>query len=579
MRAKYLHCSATRLTLAVFSKRPFAHSWTLTHYAIQDFKASSHPNAKTAATIEEWTDAVYETLQILLKDPSNRDQLSSKGPFTVILSGGFLFSQRLNIPQVRPQYQEAITSYEASQCLPYPPEQITLAFQTLNKDDVETDAFIAAVPKLLVDRLCCHLKSLNLNPTSLRSGPTLHLNTLCSIYPQNDTGLNLLLDIGTRSTQILLVKNARDFHLRSLSIGGDTLTQTIAEALKISFKAAERLKFDSTKPFKTTPTCPTSKTESPTCVSTVFQSSIDSFLQRIDQEITRTLLLRKDAEPLVRILVTGGGSLIPGLIEKLKKTRTAAVEQLDPVRHLTLGNKVLHLNKAALREPATASTLSEIVGESVVSSIPHPLQLEMLPQAFVNEVTAARRRPLVLAAAACWSVAAFFLLLHFRSNLYQLKDETQKLETQLSQTGSGLQALHDSLNTAEQTAHDLVDEITYLKRLSHSRNYWVTFLDDLQSRLHQVEDVWLDTLVPTSSALSERTCPLRASGHLLLRDFDPENPGILISQNAIKRIESLINHLQASPFIADVESLRFDTRNNRLLTFHFTLLPNDNPPL
>ena len=103
--------------------------------------------------------------------------------------------------------------------------------------------------------------------------------------------------------------------------------------------------------------------------------------------------------------------------------------------------------------------------------------------------------------------------------------------------------------------------------------------------------MWLDAFeaIPSETSAPQSTTgapipspPLfkwRLSGQLLVRSFDPENPNILVSDVAIERIETLLESLKESPFIEDVEGLRFDTRNPRILKFKFHLIPNKERPL
>lgn len=589
MDQRYLHCSATRVTLAVLRRKAFSHSVSLKHYATRPLEG--YPLNHPKGTLESiWTDTVINTLQSLINDPFSRPHLyGNSRPLTLILPGHLTFTQRLTVPRVAPKRQENVTLYEAAQYLPRPLSQNSIATQTLYDDGVAIDTLITAAHSPLLNSLHSYLKTLGLTASAVRAAPPLHLNTFRFIYPEETKGLTLLIDIGARSSQLLLIKDARDFHLRSLSFGGETVTQTIADALKMSSDQAERVKITHTTSSlseqKDTPpfdSIPTPKSLKPHI--SIVEKSLRRFLQYIDHEVTRTRLLYKDAAPVDRIFLTGGGTQLPGLTKMLQTTQQTTVKPLDPTRHLVLSPKS-RCSRDSLRTPAATSALSEILGEATAPFLTDPLHLELLPRGLAAQAAATRRRPLILACAACWAATALLLLLHFRSTLQHRQQEAQKLEARIHP----LQKRHNAINAAAKAAHTLATKIGHIHHLSHSHNYWVAFLDDLQDRLHQVKDAWIDTFIPLNpsspcpstdiTTLNATPCPQRVSGHLLLRSFDPENPNILVSQDAVQQIESLITHLQASPFISTIEDLRFDTRNNRLLGFDFTLIPHAAPLL
>ena len=125
---------------------------------------------------------------------------------------------------------------------------------------------------------------------------------------------------------------------------------------------------------------------------------------------------------------------------------------------------------------------------------------------------------------------------------------------------------------------------------------WVNFLADLQGRLARIEDVWLDRLQVTRPPLPEPGSPdaapmepppdgqaaavpavpkgppvrLTLSGRLL----DVRNPQSKVSPESLQRVKELLAGFTGSGFIKAVENERFDTNQNGLLYFDFTLVIN-----
>jgi hypothetical protein len=129
-----------------------------------------------------------------------------------------------------------------------------------------------------------------------------------------------------------------------------------------------------------------------------------------------------------------------------------------------------------------------------------------------------------------------------------------------------------------------------LERVLGAKEGWRAFLADLQEQLSGIEDVWIDrmTRVPgrgaggpegsRSAAGKGRTerdglspdagLRLRLRGRLL----DAGSPQEGFSPGAFERMKRLLAGLAASPFVAAVESERFDRGPDGLLHFDVTLV-------
>jgi type IV pilus assembly protein PilM len=68
--------------------------------------------------------------------------------------------------------------------------------------------------------------------------------SLTRALTKNKKGVYLILDIGHETTNILIASNAGVLMNRTISIGGDKMTQVIADSMKIDFARAEQLKKD-----------------------------------------------------------------------------------------------------------------------------------------------------------------------------------------------------------------------------------------------------------------------------------------------------------------------------------------------
>jgi type IV pilus assembly protein PilM len=179
--------------------------------------------------------------------------------------------------------------------------------------------------------------------------------------------------------------------------------------------------------------------------------------------------------------------------------------------------------------------------------------------------------------------------------LYQVQAETvyKDQREQIERRLQPLRAFEAKIQDEQQVAEQIRGSISQIEGLVNSKSNWINFFSDLQERLVALEDVWLETLTVDRSAPTVDVSAngeqaevtrgtayrLRLSGRLLLRDFDPNNPGALDPRQASARVNALLERFTESEFIEAVESVQFDTSDRRILRFNFTLVVDQDKPL
>jgi general secretion pathway protein L len=124
----------------------------------------------------------------------------------------------------------------------------------------------------------------------------------------------LLIDIGARDTTIVFTGGGRILHLRHFAFGGETLTQAMAESLKIDSAEAERMKRSEVLPSE--------------AVSALRESGA-GLLTEIRNTQSYLLWQGRLARAPSRIILTGGGSKTPGLKEQIEDLFAVSAEATD----------------------------------------------------------------------------------------------------------------------------------------------------------------------------------------------------------------------------------------------------------
>ena len=118
------------------------------------------------------------------------------------------------------------------------------------------------------------------------------------------------------------------------------------------------------------------------------------------------------------------------------------------------------------------------------------------------------------------------------------------------------------------------------RRLPPENSNWINLFIDIEKRLMEQKDVWLDNMrVHRTSKNGAQEYKLELTGRLLIRDFNPENPQEYDTKKAIDRITKLLNSFVGSEFLKSFENVRTDPSNPRILKFDFTLVVNPDKPI
>ena len=159
-----------------------------------------------------------------------------------------------------------------------------------------------------------------------------------------------LIDIGSNSTNVLIFKDGFLHHLDSLSLGGDLATRNIAQNLHLSFDLAEEMKKSSGMALNAQQDMQDADEEvlvkSETGYLPVKREMICRFLEpeinKMVSAVDQTLRGPFYHHLKSGIIIVGGGSLLPGLLERIEKVTNLTV------RMGKVNGGGIHLNSPAL---------------------------------------------------------------------------------------------------------------------------------------------------------------------------------------------------------------------------------------
>ncbi len=162
-------------------------------------------------------------------------------------------------------------------------------------------------------------------------------------------GAEAVIDIGAGVTNIVVHHNGEPKFVRILLVGGNDPTDALASSLGVSFEEAEAMKFDIAR-----------GVGSPQAHQVV-AGRVDSLVDEIRGSLDY-YLSQEDSEQLISILVTGGGSMTPGLVQRLEAVMRQPVHMGAPLSQMDVSKSGLSQEQLVQIQVVTGTSIGLALG-------------------------------------------------------------------------------------------------------------------------------------------------------------------------------------------------------------------------
>lgn len=247
-----------------------------------------------------------------------------------------VFSSIISLPAMSKKDLYSAVRWEAKKFVPMPIDEMVLDWRILEEEKPSTatvgqplvkkaptqkeegpkklKVLLTAAPRNLVKRYIEICKAADLEIASLETEAFALERSLIG----NDPSPIMVVDIGGISTYISIVRNGVPVLNRSIDVGGDTITKSVANAMNIDIERAEQFKRD------------IGMAES---AGSQIPKTIEFVISSIINEINYAFnLYRGQQEQAVveKIILSGGSAFLPQLPEYLARTLNINVTIGDP---------------------------------------------------------------------------------------------------------------------------------------------------------------------------------------------------------------------------------------------------------
>ncbi|MDP3741002.1 MAG: type IV pilus assembly protein PilM [bacterium] len=185
-------------------------------------------------------DVIAETASILKKLLAEAEVTSKKA--VASLPNNIVFVSVIEMPGVSEKEMKDAVQWEARRYIPMPLEEVTLSWSMIGPatNGEPHKVLLTAVPTSVIDNYIKMFKLAGIIPLALEIEALALIRCLVGVRKDSF----FIIDIGARNTSLNLIEKGFLRLSRNLPIGGDSITNAIAQSLHVSFGRAEQFKKD-----------------------------------------------------------------------------------------------------------------------------------------------------------------------------------------------------------------------------------------------------------------------------------------------------------------------------------------------
>jgi len=245
---------------------------------------------------------------------SNWVSLGLAGPNTV--------ARKLTMAGGSKEEIEDQVMWEAEQYLPFNIEESNIAFHIVGENEGGgVDLIIAAAKKDTVNNYKTLAESADLKVKIVELGAISIVNVFELLKKdeiEDPSESWMILDLGAQKTEFIIYKNLMPIFFKEINVGGVMITEEIQRQLGVNYYEAEDLKITGDE-----------NGNLPEEILQIVDDVVETFFREIKKTVDFYVSSTSD-ESLVGCVVTGGGSLIPGILEGLESLLGVKVSVLNP---------------------------------------------------------------------------------------------------------------------------------------------------------------------------------------------------------------------------------------------------------
>jgi type IV pilus assembly protein PilM len=398
-------------------------------------------------------------------------------PVRVGIATPRLIVRQVEMPMMSRDDLASALRFQAPDLIPIPVDEAAIDFAVLGTETPEggeptMQVLLAAAHESTVARLVASVEGAGLPVAAVDLIPLALIRSLGRPTSANGPGAEGIVSFGGGVTSIAVHEDGVPRFVRVLGTGGRELTDAIAAEAELPPETAESLKRQLGTPGDS--------------LLARARSAIDRPLGALIDDVRSSLDYYRNqpgAAPLVRVVITGGGSQLPGLTDRLSQSVGVPVELARPRDLVEVGDIGFAEEDLPRLDPYIPAAVGLALGGAGMGTV-----INLLPrQRRRVTVTTTRTRTAVGGAIAATALVAALLVptLARRSDISNTKDDLKEQEARNAALEREIASLADARAAQERL------ELTQAQVRAVLANdvSWARMLQELSRTIPQ--DVWL----------------------------------------------------------------------------------------
>lgn len=266
------------------------------------------------------------------------------------ISGHSVIIKKATFAQMDDEELRGLIHDEAGKYLPFDDmATVDYDFQIIGENPYnpsQMEALIVAAKKEIIEGYTEAIHAAGLIPV-IMDVDSFALETMYEEnYEFDENDVVVLINIGASITNLNAVKGGVSIFTRDFTIGGNAVTEALAANLGVSLEEAERAKIEGSGADEQ--------------ATAAYREGLIAYADPICSEIERSIDYFRStfgAENIGKVLLSGGGAMIPGIAADLGNRLGIETEIADPFRKIQLDKNVL--------EPGAAEQIGPIAAVGV----------------------------------------------------------------------------------------------------------------------------------------------------------------------------------------------------------------------
>jgi len=298
----------------------------------KNYKLVGLGEVRTPADLNSQAEADKRAIIVAIKNLVAEAKINTKD-VALSLSEISVYSQVVELPYLSETELSSAINFEAEQYIPVPLEEVELEYLILSTTPKGThermmEILLVAAKKHAVEKIVELTEAAGLAPLVLET----EILSLIRIVNLSFTGDCLFLNLGHSSTNIIILQGQTLKFTRTLNTSGEALTRVVAQELNMDFVQAEQYK--------------SAYGLDESALEGKLRKAILPTFNVILTEITKArnfVLQKQPGLKISTLIVSGGGSSMPGLNSYLAQSLNLEVITFDPFRNFIRDERLVKI--------------------------------------------------------------------------------------------------------------------------------------------------------------------------------------------------------------------------------------------